>query len=90
MAAKYTIGPWKLFGGYEHIHYTNPDNPLAPGAFQSRAATTSPSRPTTPICQTDKVLQIFWVGVKYAVTPDLDVMGSYYGYRQNSFLSRRS
>ena len=28
VAAKYTIGPWKLYGGYEHIQYTNPDNPL--------------------------------------------------------------
>ena len=31
-------------------------------------------------------MQIFWVGVKYAVTPTLDIMGAYYGYRQNNFL----
>ena len=29
VAAKYTIGPWKLYGGYEHIQYANPNNPLS-------------------------------------------------------------
>ena len=33
VGARYTIGPWKLFGGYEHINYSNPNNPLLPGAF---------------------------------------------------------
>ena len=33
VGARYTIGPWKFFGGYEHINYANPNNPLAPGAF---------------------------------------------------------
>ena len=28
VAGKYIIGPWKLYGGYEHIQYANPDNPL--------------------------------------------------------------
>ncbi len=36
--------------------------------------------------QTDRIMNIFWAGVKYAVTPTLDVMGAYYGYRQNNFL----
>jgi len=33
VGAKYSIGPWKLFGGYEHIQFANPNNPLLPGAF---------------------------------------------------------
>ena len=33
IAARYMIGPWKFYGGYEHIPYDNPNNPLAPGAF---------------------------------------------------------
>jgi predicted porin len=33
----------------------------------------------------DKILQIFWVGAKYAVTDDVDVMAGYYEYLQNSF-----
>ena len=31
VGARYTIGPWKLFGGYEHINYSNPNNPLNAG-----------------------------------------------------------
>src|SRR5579863_8407964 len=33
VGARYTIGPWKFFGGYEWIQFSNPNNPLAPGAF---------------------------------------------------------
>ena len=33
VGARYTLGPWKFFGGYEHINYSNPDNPLNAGAF---------------------------------------------------------
>ena len=85
VAAKYTIGQWKLYGGYEHIEYANPNNPLASrrvcrGRLQRRLSSTTHSiRPTG-------IMQIFWVGVKYAVTPTFDVMGAYYGYRQNNFL----
>ena len=32
-----------------------------------------------------KILQIFWVGAKYAVTDDVDVMAGYYEYLQNSY-----
>ena len=85
VAAKYTIGPWKLYGGYEHIHYANPNNPLASRRVFRWRLQRRPS-PTTTSIRPTKVLQVFWVGVKYAVTPNLDVMGSYYGYRQNNFL----
>ena len=40
----------------------------------SWAATTS-SVVNNGLYQTDRVMQIFWAGVKYAVTPTLDVMG---------------
>ena len=36
VGAKYVIGPWKLFAGYEHIDSANPNNPLVPGAFYRR------------------------------------------------------
>src|ERR1700744_4063913 len=28
VGAKYVIGPWKLYGGYEHIDLADPNNPL--------------------------------------------------------------
>jgi hypothetical protein len=33
----------------------------------------------------DKKFQIMWIGAKYAATENLDVIGAYYHYIQNSF-----
>ena len=83
VAARYTIGPWKLFGGYENVRYSNPNNPLNPGAFMQGGYNIGVVN--NGFYQTDKTLQIFWVGAKYAVTPTLDLMAAYYGYRAGSF-----
>ena len=83
VGARYTIGPWKLFGGYENVRQSNPNNPLAPGAFLQGgfvAGTTNNTNFTS-----DKILQTAWVGVRYAITPALDITGAYYHEWQNSF-----
>ena len=85
VGAKYTIGPWKLYGGYEYIQYANPNNPLTPGAFAEGGYNLGVVNNTN--FTTDKDLQIFWAGVKYAVTPAFDIMAAYYGERQNSFMN---
>ncbi len=77
VAAKYTIGQWKLYGGYEHIQYANPNNPLHPGAFSAGGYNIAFVNNNN--YETDRNLNIFWAGVKYAVTPNFDIMGSYYG-----------
>ncbi len=90
VAAKYTIGQWKLYGGYEHIQYQNPDNPLvgiANGAMAFMNGGYNIAFANNGFYQSDRVLHIFWAGVKYAVTPTFDVMASYYGYRQEGFLT---
>ena len=33
LLAKYTYGPVKFYGGYEHIDFANPNNPLAAGSL---------------------------------------------------------
>ena len=83
VAARYTIGPWKLFGGYEHINFANPNNPLVPGAFLQGGFIASTVNNTN--FPTDKVLQTAWVGVRYAITPALDVTGAYYHEWQNQY-----
>ena len=85
LAAKYTIGPWKLFGGYENVRFANPDNPLAPGAFALGGYNIG--APNNGFYQTDRIMNVFWVGARYAITRDLDITGAYYGYRQNSFVA---
>ena len=76
VGARYTIGPWKFFGGYEHIDFANPNNPLAPGAFLQggfiAAAVNNADFPS------DKILQTVWFGVRYSITPALDITGAYY------------
>ena len=85
VGARYTIGPWKFFGGYEWIQYANPNNPLNPGAIV-QGAFIAPA-PNNTNFTTDKVLQTAWVGVRYAITPALDITGAYYHEWQNSFVN---
>jgi predicted porin len=85
IAARYTIGAWKLFGGYEYITFSNPNNPLnvsatAEGGYNIGAVNNN-------FYITNRQEQVFWAGVRYAITKDLDITGAYYGYRQNSFHS---
>jgi predicted porin len=84
VAGKYTIGPVKLFAGYERIDFANPNNPLAPGAFIEGGYTVF--APNNTNFTTDKILQVFWVGAKYSATRDLDLTVAYYHEDQNSFI----
>jgi predicted porin len=85
VAAKYTIGPVKLFAGYEHIDFANPNNPLAAGAFIEGGYTVAV--PNNINFTTDKILQVFWAGAKYSVRPDIDLAVAYYHENQNSFVN---
>jgi predicted porin len=85
VGARYTLGPWKLFGGYEWIQYANPNNPLNPGAIVQ--GTYIAPAPNNTNFTTDKVLQTAWIGVRYSITPALDVTGAYYHEWQNSFVN---
>jgi predicted porin len=84
LVAKYTIGPVKLYGGYERIDFANPSNPLAPGAFIEGGYTVF--APNNTNFTTDRILQVFWAGAKYAVRADLDLTLAYYHENQNSFI----
>jgi predicted porin len=84
LVAKYTIGPVKLYGGYEHIDYANPNNPLTPGAFIEGGYTVGV--PNNTNFTTDKVLQVFWAGAKYSVRSDIDLTVAYYHEWQNSYV----
>ena len=33
----------------------------------------------------DKILQVMWTGARYTIIPNLDVIGAYYHYNQNTF-----
>jgi predicted porin len=90
--AKYARPPVTLCAGYEWIDYANPSDPrnsftdiagntlcLACGAFNNTDIVNN------AFSAHQKIFEIFWVGAKYAVTDDLDVMAGYYEFLQNSY-----
>jgi predicted porin len=83
LLAKYTYGSVKFYGGYEHIDFANPNNPLAAGGLLPGGYTLGTVNNTN--FTTDRILQVFWTGVKYAVRPDVDLTVAYYHEAQNSF-----
>jgi predicted porin len=83
LLAKYAIGPVKLFAGYEHMDFANPNNPLAAGSFITGGYSLGTVNNTN--FATDKILQVFWGGAKYAVRSDIDLIFAYYHEEQNSF-----
>jgi predicted porin len=83
VGAKYIIGPWKLYGGYEHISFANPSTPLLPGAFAQGGYNVAFANNDNYF--TNRNQHIFWAGVRYSVTPTFDIAASYYGIRQEYF-----
>jgi predicted porin len=83
LGVRYTIGPWKLYGGYEHLSFSNPNNPLQPGAAAIGGYSIGFVNNNNYV--TDRNQDVFWVGAKYAITPALDIAASYYGIRQHFF-----
>src|ERR1700738_5238341 len=93
--AKYSNGPVKLFAGYEFIRYAPPSNPFAPrtgfsdlaGDFVCAgcAAINNTNINNTAFNAGDKLFHVFWAGVKYTITDNLDVIGAYYHYDQPAF-----
>src|SRR3984957_11694637 len=83
----YNMGFLKFFGGYEHIQYANPDTPLSAGfnvAAYTIAFVNVQSGPTSTYAN-DKNFKVFWGGFRYTVIPQLDLVGAYYGYKQDAY-----
>jgi predicted porin len=73
----------KISGGYERISFNNPTNTLAPGALTIGGYILAFTSNTA--YDNQKVLEVFWAGIKFGITPDLDVMAAFYGYNQDAF-----
>ena len=83
LLGKYTNGPWKLYAGYERIQFAPPSGTITP--FTTIAGDIPTAIATATYAFHDKILQVSWGGVGYAITKDLNVVGAYYRYDQNSF-----
>jgi predicted porin len=84
--ALYNFGavfPLTVYAGYEHITFQNPNNPYDPGqliiggyvlAYVNNQAYTE-----------EKILNVFWGGLKYTPVTDLDLIVDYNGYHQDAY-----
>ena len=79
-----------LYAGYEHIKFANPNDPYDPGQViiggYVLAYVNVQSGPHSTY-DINKTLQVYWAGLKWPITPQLDLIAAYYGYKQNSYVT---
>src|SRR5260370_15846464 len=88
LVGKYSNGPLKLFAGYEFIRYAPPSNRFAPGTgfldiggdfvCAACAAINGTNINNTAFHAGDQLFHVFWTGVKYPGTANLDVIAAFY------------
>jgi predicted porin len=83
VAARYTWDQFKFFGGYEYIWQNNPTDPLGVGASDQGGYLLSGVEDNN--LDSEKLVQIWWTGAKYAVTSKTDLTVAWYQQRQNDF-----
>ena len=83
LMAFYKFDPLKFFAGYERIVYTDPHTPLGAG-FQDIGGYVLAFVTNNAYINSKKV-QVYWTGVRYSVSPYLDLTAAYYGYQQNAY-----
>jgi predicted porin len=82
-AAKYAWEQFKLFAGYEYIWQNNPKNPLGVGAPVQGGYNMSGVEDNN--LDSEKLVNIWWTGAKYAYDSKTDITFSWYQQRQNTF-----
>jgi predicted porin len=83
VAAKYQWDPLKFFAGYEYIWQNNPANPLGVGAEDQGGYVMSGVEDNN--LDSEKLVNIWWTGVKYTYRSKTDFTFSWYQQRQNDF-----
>ena len=83
VTAKYTWEPFKFFAGYEYIWQNNPANPLGVGAEDQGGYFMSGVEDDN--LDSEKLVNIWWTGVKYTYRSKTDFTFAWYQQRQNDF-----
>jgi predicted porin len=83
LMAAYKLEPFKFFAGYEYIKYENPSTPLSAGFTDIGGYVLAFVNDTA--FANEKIVQVYWTGVRYSVIPNLDLTAAYYGYHQNAY-----
>jgi predicted porin len=90
LLAKYTYNQFKLSGGYEHINFAPPSDPqfanfTTLGGYTAFYTGVGGQINNTNYATDNRILNIMWVGGRYAFTDTLDTGVAYYHYDQPSF-----
>jgi predicted porin len=83
VAAKYTLSPFRFFAGYEYIWQNNPSHPLGVGATAQGGYFMSGVENNN--LDSEKLVNIWWTGVKYTARKKTDFTFAWYQQRQNTF-----
>jgi predicted porin len=86
--AKYAWEAFKVFAGYEYVWQNNPKNPLGVGASDQGGYVMSGVEDNN--LDSEKLLQIWWTGVKYTYRSKTDFTFAWYGQLQNDFRSPKT
>ena len=84
-SAKYAGDQFRVFGGFEYIWQNNPHDPLGVGASDQGGYLMSGVEDNN--LDTEKILRVWWTGVKYAYDRKTDITFAWYGQLQNDFRS---
>ena len=88
VAARYTWDQFKYFAGYEYIWQNNPARPLGVGATDQGGYLMSGVEDDN--LDSEKLVQVWWTGLKYAYDRKTDITFAWYGQNQNDFRSPKT
>ena len=83
LMALYKLAPLKFFGGYEYLKYANPTTPLHAGFTDIGGYLLA--FVTNNAYNNSKLVHVYWTGVRYAVTPKLELTAAYYRVHQSAY-----
>ena len=83
LMALYKLDLVKFFAGYMHIKYSNPSDPLTAGFINIGGYVLA--FVTNNAYNAAKTNNVYWTGVRYTVSPNLELTAAYYGYNQNAY-----
>ena len=87
LAARYTWGPVRFYGGYIYARIMNPSDDYVDG-FPTIAAGifVPPGAVTSDAYNVNRIVNAFWTGARYSLWSNLDLAAGFYYRIQNDYL----
>jgi predicted porin len=79
----YSLSQFKFYAGYELIKFADPSHPLPVGFVDIGGYILAVVNNTA--YKEERNQQMWWLGVRYSVLPDLDLVAAYYGSHQANY-----